>query len=194
MVYLTSCYAAYFAMCAVEDGDTRGAVVEIDTDQIDHSLLRPDEDFVYLALHRTPDVLKRLRLHKLSPKGRRAWIRRNINRYRTWWEASIANLGNVAYAGPIHPFAITRIASFDVKDPMVMANALEPTISLANFKFCSSQYKALTAYVMGDEVKPEDFDTFGQRLQPNEREHMQRRYQAIEEAISKRDVKHLQAA
>lgn len=151
-VYLTSVYGVYFATCASHDEDERGAIIEIDMDKIDQTLLRPDEDFVTEALSRDEQALKKLRLHKVSKEKRHDFVRRNIDRYRDWWEQSIKFLGNVAYRGTIQPFAITRIAAVDFTDKLIAANALAPTISLMNFKFCESRYRALAAYAMGDPV------------------------------------------
>ena len=54
-VYLTDCYAGYFAMVATKDGE-RMALMEIDTDLLDASLFRPDEDVLEQGSRGTGEI------------------------------------------------------------------------------------------------------------------------------------------
>ena len=57
----------------------------------------------------------------------------------------------------IPPEATTRASVFDYKkNKLVAKELLEPTITIANFKFCSDRYQALTRWLMGDTIDPDD--------------------------------------
>jgi hypothetical protein len=155
-VYLTSAYAGYFAHQAAKT--SKLGILEIDADKLDSELFRPDEDFLEQATRNGKPLSQELkRLGKLSMNQRTEWFRKHLDDYADAWEASVEHLGNCCYLGEIPPGAITRASVFDYKkNPLVATELLEPTITIVNFRFCSNRYKALTRWLMGETVDPDD--------------------------------------
>jgi hypothetical protein len=146
MVYLTAAYAPYFALAAVDAGK-RAAIIEIDLNALDQNLLYPDEDFIEQGLRAKP-------LGKSDNiNARNRYVIKHIEEYQENWRLSLDHLGNVCHKGTIPPAAITRIVAFDYrKNGFLASQMLEPTITIANYKFCGEKYRALTRYFMGDEI------------------------------------------
>ena len=161
MVYLTTAYAPYFAFCALTNLSDPAAIIEIDLDSLDSNNLFPDEDFVE-QVNRTASA-EVLRAYKLTPlinktmKQRTQWIRTNIHRWKHAWQQSMNSMGNLCHKGPIPVTSITKVVSFALNDNAQAAQmALDPMISLANFKFCGKHYEALTRHFMGEHVTPKE--------------------------------------
>ena len=170
-VYLTVAYAPYFAMGAThEEGSGRWAIIEIDTDRLPYGedWLMPDEDFLEQATRSPED---RQRFQELSESQadwtlpadadmveRTRWFREHLHWFSEHWEQSIKGLGNCTYNGEIPPEAITRICFVEPADLNPICNmALDPTITLLNYRMCESKYRSLTQWLFGDEVEPKDF-------------------------------------
>ena len=159
-IYLTTCYAGYFAHCAVKRSTLLG-MVEIDTDKLYEAFLRPDEDFLEQAFREGGNRINKPLRDTLKGKDMlecTAWFREHLDEFSHVWRASVDNIGNCCYMGRIAPEAITRAVTFDYKlNSEIGLEFLNPTITLANYKFCSQRYKALTAWLFGDPVQVEDF-------------------------------------
>lgn len=158
-VYLTECYAPYFAHNAStisdDDIDRSMAIVEIDTNFLDADYFYPDEDFIaqFLVQH---SKIKPYCLLPLDHVTR--MVRDNIEDYKEAWRESLEHLGNISYKGSIPRSAITKIAVFDPKtNPEMLMMALDPTISILNHRFCADKYKMLTTWFMGEIVTVEDY-------------------------------------
>jgi len=55
----------------------------------------------------------------------------------------------------VPPEAITKIVTFDPKsNSAVFVATLDPTITLANYKYCGEKYRALTGWFFGEEIDP----------------------------------------
>lgn len=149
MVYLTTAYAPYFAICAVDEQE-QGVIVEVDTSQLDRELLYPDEDFIAQGLAHQRGLPLEL-IHRQ--------VRRELHNYRHHAGDSITALGNAAYKGTIPPGAITRYALIDGKlQSDLFWIALDPCISPLNYRFMGPKYRSIIAWIMGD--RP-DFDADG---------------------------------
>ena len=169
-VYLTVAYAPYFAMGATHiEGDGRWAIIEIDTDLLPYGEdgLVPDEDFLEQATRSPED---RQRIQELSESSdwtlhadadmveRTRWFREHLHWFADHWEDSIKGLGNCAHAGEIPPEAITRVSFIDPQQlNPICQMALDPTISLLNYRFCEDKYRSLTRWMFGEDVNPSDF-------------------------------------
>ena len=149
MVYLTTAYAPFFAINSLDEGE-KGVIVEIDTTLLDPSSLYPDEDFIAQALaHQMQLPLEYL--HKR--------VRRTLRNYRHHTADSLQALGNAAHKGDIPVKAITRYAEIDGKlQSSLFWIALDPCISLLNYRFMGQKYRSIIAWIMGDR---EDFDADG---------------------------------
>lgn len=151
-VYLTTAYPMYFSANTARDGE-RWAVLEIDTDKLDSTHLVPDEDFLEQATRNHPGIVP-ARLKTMVQ--RTAWFRDNIDRFQHMWEASLTYLGTCAYQGTIPPSAIRRVAYFAPESNRFIAlRALDPTISLLNYKIVGSTYRALVQWLFDGDVTPD---------------------------------------
>jgi len=165
-VYLTSCYAGYFAHCATkDDNSTELGVLEIDTDLLDQQLLLPDEDFLEQVSRGqhwdNPRIQRPLAAieKKLKGKGnlmkeRTIWFREHI-----WWfggdlwQHSVNHMGTCCHYGLIPPSAITRASIFDwEKARDIGMKLIDPSITPINYKICSDGYKAVTRWMMGEDI------------------------------------------
>ena len=165
-VYLTVAYAPYFGLNAAGDDDSF-AVLEIDTELIDEWSLVPDEDWLEQVSH-----------HQELPEdwdipedddvvGRTKWFRERLHLFQHLWESSLEGLGNCAYEGIIPPHAITRAVFVDSRKCIEMCGmAIDPTISLLNYRFCQAKYKTLTRWFIGEEVSVKDMSWYGLPIYP----------------------------
>lgn len=148
-IYLTSVYAPYFGMCATNEG--RIAVIEVETEKLDQSKFNPDEDFLEQATRGHDEIKK-------SMEKRTAYYKKHAADYADKWKLSIKHLGTCCYVGAIPPEAITRVVFWDWKTNSIIAGAmLDPTITIANFKFCEDKYAALTRWIFGEKITVRDF-------------------------------------
>lgn len=152
-VYLSESYAMFYAVQATRDGFSP-VVIEVDTDRLDQSRLAPDEDFLEQATrgqHGRPVSASSI------VKAQRQF-RDTLRLHSHLWTKSVEFLGTCAYFGTIPVSAITRYATCSISSPAVI-NAFDTTVSLLNYKLCSHVYKAMTRWLFGAEIKPEDLDT-----------------------------------
>lgn len=163
-VYLSDCYAPYFAMSAARKGD-RWALVEVDLSLVPQSenLMLPDEDFLEQASR--------------GHDGRDWTIERRTRYYDdnawTWqdrWRMSLEHLGTAALAAPVPPEAIVRAALFDPARSPGVAALVDPAVTLANHAICGDTYRAVTRWMLGDQVRWRDlllFPDHAERLDPD---------------------------
>lgn len=141
-VYLTDAYPIYFAMNAVE-GDEDLLVVEVDVDHLLEANFYPDEDFIAQAMMQ--QAKGKSNLTELT-----ADARKHIEDYQHLWEFSLANLGNCSYRGAISPEAITRLATISQDRIDILQPAMDPTISLMNYKICGEKYHSMVRWLFED--------------------------------------------
>ena len=147
MVYLTTAYAPYFASATTNIDRERPAIIEVDLDALDQSKLYPDEDFIEQGL-RGRKLGTSDDIHK-----RNLYVIRHIEEYRENWKLSLEKLGTVCHKGIVPASAITKIVAFDPKKNVdIFRDTLNPTITLANYRFCGEKYRAMTRWFMGEEV------------------------------------------
>lgn len=157
LIYLTTAYVPYYALQAVKNlKKEKIAIVEIETDLLDESRLRPDEDFIEQATRR--DETNKAGIIGKTMYERTQYIRNHIDEFSNSWKLSVEHLGNCAYKGVIKPAAITRVSVVDISKCRAMCfEAIEPTISLMNYKFCGRQYRMLNKWFMGEKVTVEEW-------------------------------------
>jgi len=150
MVYLTDCYAGYFAQSAVKK-DERWAIVEVELEHLDEGKLYPDEDCIAQTLRLQGHYIA-IDLNTLTRR-----IRDSIDEWQEYWELSVRGIGGCAHRGVISRDAITRIALYDPKsNPFITLACLDPAISTLNHFFCQPKYSALTRWLMGERIRLED--------------------------------------
>lgn len=148
-VYLTEIYAPYYANAAAKDGEKWG-LIEVDVDRLDKKLLRPDEDFIAQVLKKTSR--KTADLLKLT-----AEVRDSIDDWQALWSKSIEWMGTCSYKGVVPPEAITRVAIYDPEsNPMMTLAALDPSISIENYRICANKYRAITRWFFLEAVAAEE--------------------------------------
>ena len=148
MVYLSNCYAPFFAANASKDG--RWAIVEVEVDECN---LLPDEDFLEQASRGTH------RIQTLSLEERTAEYKEDLHRYAEHALDSLKHLGTVAHDTVVKKSDITRVALFDSSKNMYMAMmALDPSISLINHQILGKHYENVTRWFF-EPVQPEDLHT-----------------------------------
>lgn len=166
LVYLTACYAPYFAMTAqpkdLPAPDQRWAVLEIDLEALDEDRLMPDEDFLEQGSRgvEMPSWCNELGLRRCKGmKARTVWFRQHIELFHELWEASIDHLGTVAHQGAIPPSAIRRVGIFTPNQEAgaIVASVLDPMIMIENFKYMNGRYRAVTRWFVGDAITPAEY-------------------------------------
>jgi hypothetical protein len=137
-VYLTNCYASFFAVSAMTPG-WRPAILRIDTDRLDTANLYVDEDALEQA-NRHKDKAKVPDLMERTIYYRDAWDWLPEARE---WEASLGYLGTCSHHGVIPPEAISGVAVIDKGGSYRWAS--DPFISRTNQRIMGAFYRAHTA-------------------------------------------------
>jgi len=157
LIYLTAAYAPYYALQAVKNlKKQKFAIIEIETDLLDETKMRPDEDFIEQATRR--DEKNSAGISGNTMNERTAYIRNHIDEFSNSWKLSVEHLGNCAYKGVIKKTAITRVSVVEISQCREMCfEAMEPVISLANYRICGAQYRMLNRWFMGEKVTVEEW-------------------------------------
>jgi hypothetical protein len=153
-VYITDVYAGYFAAQAATKDNPDWLLVEIDMDQLQDSLLRPDEDFVAQALRgQKKRDFKNMTLLQITE-----FVRDNIDIWKHVWSNSLAGLGTASYKGVIPPEAIIRMSVYNPKSnaEMTMA-AMDPTITVMNHILMSEKYELMTRWMFGEDIDVQEY-------------------------------------
>jgi len=96
LIYLTTTYAPYYALHAVNGN--RGekiSFIEIETDLLDKSNFRPDEDFIEQAT--SLDKKNTAGIKGKTVKQRTKYIRNHLDEFSGVWKQSLEYLGNCGY-------------------------------------------------------------------------------------------------
>jgi hypothetical protein len=140
-IYLSTTYPFYFACAHAENV----VVFEVDLMELDHDLLYPDEDFIWAGMmhNRSLDKDDKDHLH--------TGIRKKIEDYKHYWVHSINHFGNCSFTGGINPDLIERYCEVDFrKRNELWMEVMNPTITLANHKFCGEFYRVMIKWFFGD--------------------------------------------
>jgi hypothetical protein len=91
-------------------------------------------------------------------EARTHWFKDNVHLFSQSWPESLEGLGTVAVAAGVPADAIRRVSTFSTRSKANRAGmyaAIDPSISLLNFRFLKDKYAALTEWFMGADVTPE---------------------------------------
>lgn len=127
-VYLTNCYAGYFAGNAM----TSKYKPVIFLVQVDTKDLYPDEDYIGQMDCKGED------LKEYTKKV-------DIVKHKHRWHKSLYTLGTVAHKGIIKPENI--IDHRIIKDKEMIYKFMDASISLMNYKFCGAKYFEATKFL-----------------------------------------------
>lgn len=154
-VYLTTLYAAYFALVAADQEDELPMIVVVDTDLLDTSKLHADEDFLAQTTREEGTV-----------RALTKYYRKICTNY--CWEPSIEHLGTCGHDGKISPEAIVGHVIWDPdKQKRMTWEAMDPTITVLNKRFVGTKYESLVEWLVNGHCQDRD-DIFGVRWTPPE--------------------------
>ena len=155
LIYLTTAYAPYYALQTVNKGE-KIAIIEIETDVLDESKFRPDEDFIEQAT--SLDKKNTAGIKGKTVNQRTKYIRNHIDEFSGVWKQSIQHLGNCGYKCIITSKSITKVAVVDISKCLPMCSeVLEAVITLANHSVCGPQYRMMTRWFMGEPVTVDEW-------------------------------------
>lgn len=141
MVYLTNAYAPYFAISSAKE-HYKPVVLEIEIAGLNIDKFYPDEDFIAQALAQVGGQPIR-KYHKE--------VRKNLEGYQKYWQASLEQLGNCCYQGDIPPENIVRYVVWNIASQSYFSGmALDPIISIINYTIMQNKYKGLIEWLFGD--------------------------------------------
>lgn len=152
-VYLTNSYAPYFAFNAARGKHPSCAVVEVDTDLLDHDHLLPDEDFLEQAgrqVDQVPGTMSQRTLHYRKLQAGGYGLAAKGTGLELGWQDSLRHLGTCAYRGSVPAAALTRAVVWPHLPNAWLVLIWDPTITLINQRICGDRYRALTARLFGD--------------------------------------------
>lgn len=153
-VYMSNAYALYFAIQACRAKKERPAIFEVDTLLLNPFSLHPDEDFLEQATRKQGNAPL-----DGDMKSRTAFYRERLEDYQDYWELSIEHMGNCCHIGTVPVRALTRLVTVDVKKQALLCwQALDPVISLLNYRFCKTKYRGMHKWIF-DEPLGEDAPT-----------------------------------
>ena len=135
-VHLTKVYAAYFGYNACENGEDV-CIFEVDLNCLDKDFVCPDQDFIgtVLAHQNNTDLIETTL--SVEPYF-----------YRQYLQESLDNLGTCCYMGEVPIEAITRYALINQKkNAQLLSIAMQPTITVINYKICGNYYQNLTQHI-----------------------------------------------
>lgn len=138
-VYLTDSYAPYFAFNATRGKDPLCAVIEVETDRLNEEDLYPDEDFLEQVGRGADDVPGTMSERTLHYRARQFDYNPEAAKL------SLKHLGTCAHRGVITLDAITRAVVWPHEPNIRLALTWDPTITLANQRYCGDRYRTLTA-------------------------------------------------
>jgi len=141
MVYLTNAYAPFFAIQGT-NGKQKALILELDSGRIDEENLYPDEDFIAQAIAHQKGC---------SIKDVHDEVRSSLELYQHHAMLSLERLGNCSHKGKIPNLALTRYCLVDCANRADLSiMSMDPSISLANYKFCGEKYRSVISWLFGD--------------------------------------------
>ena len=139
--------------------ETKGekiSIIEVETDLLDESNFRPDEDFIEQVTGL--DKQNAAGIKGKTTIQRTKYIRNHLDEFSGFWKSSLEHLGNCGYKGVITGKAITKVAVVDISRCKEMCfEAVEPVITLMNFKICGKQFRMINRWFMGEPISVEEW-------------------------------------
>lgn len=137
LVYLTDCYAMYYAFHSINKKNDKAIILKIKVDPKKIKLYL-DEEFIYhlLDYNNADNHTQAVSLYKsINPKNLNKVIQNSLKKIPTW-EDSLNFMGTVSCDG----VAVSDIVGYSVIDER-KALLCDPSISPMNYKICSELYK-----------------------------------------------------
>jgi len=153
-VYLSNCFAHYFAFSAEKEKEG-GAALEIDVAKLDRFAFVADEDAVEQSTrgHHIPHTPKWL--SQSNDMARRTrWFRDHAHLFDP--SVAMRALGTVGYQGVIPWSAVKRVALFTHAQLCHAAIIADPTISTLLFKIKGPWYQQFTRSIFDHDLKADE--------------------------------------
>lgn len=148
-VYLSNCFALYYAVSASEDDDL--LVLAIDTELLDETQLVPDEDAIEQSFSLAPNKLSPM--HGTEPGEERRSIAIDMARAMQGtraWNDSIEAIGGCAHIGTIPPSAIVKAVRIDTSNaPGWFWSMCDTSASILSYMTSGITYRDMLEYMMG---------------------------------------------
>lgn len=151
-VYLTNAYGMYFAQASRRKASEDLVIVEIDTDSLDASNLRADEDSAWSAWERGHISDRFAPPRGLDRYGQAMHFSENLGELSEsgfGYETSLALLGNCSHVGHVPSDAISRVLRYSADEGAWWIAFHDPVISPMNFVFNGPEYVATQLVVAG---------------------------------------------
>ncbi|MCS4089576.1 hypothetical protein [Rhizobium sp. BK176] len=162
-VYLTDAYGLYFAQSARKEVGEDLVIVEIDTDLLtDQDALHADEDAVWFIYQHGALDERFMPPSAMIDKNEQAMhfsrVLRPMAESGIGYEKSMELLGNCTHEGAIPLSAITNIIRYSAAEGPWWVSFHDPVISILNYRFHGSEYRATQLVVAGrmDEARQVD--------------------------------------
>ncbi len=141
-VYLSDCFAHYFAFQAMQNNEG-AAALEIDVTKLNRYAFVADEDAVEQASrgHHIPHTPRWL-AQSNDMKRRTRWFRDNAELFDP--SVSMQLLGTVGYRGTIPWSAVRRVALLTAEQARLLTFLFDPTITTLLYKIRGSSYRRFT--------------------------------------------------
>lgn len=153
-VYLTNAYALYYALNAARTGNL--LVVEIDTDYKMADMFVPDEDAIEQVLRGRDGVAGDMVTRTMHYRKMLPTLMGGVE--HPFVQDSLKALGNCGCMGTVRPWAITRYAIINRKqvDKALLWQAMDPSITVLNYRICGTRYRNMVRWVFGEPLEPQD--------------------------------------
>jgi len=141
LVYLTNCYAPYYASASCKKNGGRGVVIKLDIDPKKVKLY-PDEEFLFHALGYKEDANK-------NGDGEKLWKKINPKKHELLYDSKnkkwvIGWQKSLEYLGTITTDFIPKeciISYYVEKKKLEFVFNCDPSISPLNYRICGQMYK-----------------------------------------------------
>jgi hypothetical protein len=173
IVYLTNGYPWHFAFEATKTFGP-GLVLEIDTERLDASLFRADEDYIAQVVAMRDgagdDYFLEIPMEQIKEMSGDEYLaaihdkaRENAKKFPELVNSSLTNLGTVAYYGTIPWSAVTRYVIIDWRKVWLaytrrvcQADRADPKYRsltcVASYQLCGPSHQEFTRWMFGDRV------------------------------------------
>jgi len=140
LVYLTNCYACYYASMACKKDNDIAVVLKLEIDSTKIALY-PDEEFLFRATgieKRAKNQKEAIKLYEaIDPKRTDLFFNKIANRQINWKDS-------LNYMGTVTADFVPRecvVGYYAEKKKLEFILNCDPSVSPLNYKFCGQQYK-----------------------------------------------------
>lgn len=150
-IYLTDVYAGLLAFYASTSSTERLGIIEVDLTLLDQANFLPSEWYLEQTSRQRGKTER-------EQQKRREVLRKTLEKQAAKWKKSQQEIGVVVYDASIPKKAVTRITVYDPSsNPVITEAVIGQRISLSDYKRNYERSRALTRWLMGEEVTVDDW-------------------------------------